>query len=49
MRGIIPIVDLLLTYSDKLKRDENGTIIYDEQLKEITKNLLNHESLDSKM
>lgn len=45
----MPIIDFLISHFDKLKRDENGTIVYDEQLKEITKNLLNHESLDSKM
>lgn len=49
MSGIMPIIDFLISHFDKLKRDENGTIVYDEQLKEITKNLLNHESLDSKM
>lgn len=43
----MPITDLLMSHFDKLKRDENGTIVYDEQLKEITKNLLNLESLDS--
>lgn len=36
-----------MSHFDELKRDENGTIVYDEQLKEITKNLLNLESLDS--
>lgn len=46
---IMPIIDLLKSHFDKLKRDENGTIIYDNQLKEISKNLLNHESLDSKV
>lgn len=49
MSGIMPITDLLMSHFDKLKRDENGTIVYDEQLKEISKNLLNHENLDSKM
>lgn len=43
----MPIVDLLWYDFDKLKRDENGTVIYDGRFKEITKNLLNHESLDS--
>lgn len=47
MSGIMPITDLLMSHFDKLKRDENGTVIYDERFKEITKNLLNHESLDS--
>lgn len=49
MNGTMPIIDLLMNHFDKLKRDKNGTIVYDEQLKEITKNLLNHEILDSKM
>lgn len=49
MQKIMPIVDLLMNYFDKLKRDENGTVVYDEQLKEISENLLNHENLDSKM
>lgn len=48
MQKIMPIVDLLMNYFDKLKRDENGTVVYDEQLKEISENLLNHENLDSK-
>lgn len=43
----MPITDLLMSHFDELKRDEDGTIVYDEQLKEITKNLLNLESLDS--
>lgn len=47
MSGIMPIIELLMSHFDELKRDENGTIVYDEQLKEITKNLLNLESLDS--
>lgn len=47
MSGIMPITDLLMSHFDELKRDEDGTIVYDEQLKEITKNLLNLESLDS--
>lgn len=47
MRAIMPIINLLWYDFDKLKRNEDGTIIYDERFKEITKNLLNHESLDS--
>lgn len=47
MSGIMPIIELLMSHFDELKRDENGTIVYDEQLKEITKNMLNLESLDS--
>lgn len=47
MNGVMPITSLLMRHFDKLKRDENGTVIYDERFKEITKNLLNHESLDS--
>ncbi len=43
----MPIIELLMSHFDELKRDENSTIVYDEQLKEITKNLLNLESLDS--
>lgn len=43
----MPIIELLMSHFDELKRDENGTIVYDEQLKEITKNMLNLESLDS--
>jgi len=45
----MPIVDLLWYDFDKLKRNEDGTIVYDERFKEITKNLLNNESLDSTM
>lgn len=47
MREIMPIVDLLMSHFYKLKRNEDGTIVYDERFKEITENLLNHESLDS--
>lgn len=47
MNSIMPIVDLLWNKFDNLKRNEDGTIVYDERFKEITKNLLNHESLDS--
>lgn len=43
----MPIVDLLWYDFDKLKRNEGGTIVYDEQFKEITENLLNLENLDS--
>ncbi len=45
----MPIVDLLWNKFDDLKRNEDGIIIYDERFKEITKNLLNHEKLDSKL
>lgn len=45
----MPIIDLLWNNFDKLKRNEDGTIVYDKQLKEITENLLNHESLDSRL
>lgn len=47
MNSIMPIINLLWYDFDKLKRNEDGTIMYDERFKEITKNLLNHESLDS--
>lgn len=47
MNSIMPIVHLLWNKFDNLKRNEDGTIVYDERFKEITKNLLNHESLDS--
>lgn len=47
MNSIMLIVDLLWYDFDKLKRNEDGTIVYDERFKEITKNLLNHENLDS--
>ena len=47
MIGIMPIVNLLWTNFDKLKRNEDGTIVYDKQLKEIAENLLNLENLDS--
>ena len=43
----MPIINLLWYDFDKLKRNADGTIMYDERFKEITKNLLNHESLDS--
>lgn len=44
---IMPIINLLWYDFDKLKRNKDGTIMYDERFKEITKNLLNHENLDS--
>lgn len=44
---IMPIINLLWYDFDKLKRNADGKIMYDERFKEITKNLLNHESLDS--
>lgn len=47
VNSIMPIINLLWYDFDKLKRNEDGTIMYDERFKEITKNLLNHESLDS--
>ena len=47
MIGIMPIVNLLRADFDKLKQNEDGTIVYDKQLKEIAKNLLNLENLDS--
>lgn len=43
----MPIVDLLWYDFDKLKRNEDGTIVYDERFKEITENLLSLENLDS--
>lgn len=46
---LMPIINLLWYDFDKLKRNEDGTIVYDERFKEITKNLLNHESFDSTM
>lgn len=47
MNSIMPIVNLLWYNFDKLKRNEDGTIVYDERFKEITENLLNLENLDS--
>ena len=47
MDSIMPIVDLLWYDFDKLKRNEDGTIVYDERFKEITENLLSLENLDS--
>lgn len=47
MNSIMPIVNLLWYDFDKLKRNEDGTIVYDERFKEITENLLNLENLDS--
>ena len=44
---MMPIIDLLWNNFDQIKRNEDGTIVYDNQLKEITENLLNLESLDS--
>ena len=43
----MPIINLLWYDFDKLKRNEDGTIVYDERFKEITENLLNLENLDS--
>lgn len=44
---LTPIINLLWHDFDRLRRNEEGTIIYDERFKEITKNLLNHKILDS--
>ncbi len=47
MRATMPIIDLLWNNFDELRRNEDGTIVYDEKLKEIAENLLKLESLDS--
>lgn len=44
---LLSIEEILRQDYDKLKRDENGTIVYDEKLKQVAENLLNHSSLKS--
>ena len=45
----MPISDLLCKYYNQLKRNKDGTIIYDKQFKEVTENLLDFECLDSSL
>ena len=45
----MPISDLLNKYYNQLKRNKDGTIVYDKQFKEVTENLLNLECLDSSL
>ena len=45
----MPISDLLCKYYNQLKRNKDGTIVYDKQFKEVTENLLNFECLDSSL
>lgn len=45
----MPISDLLYKYYNQLKRNKDGTIVYDKQFKEVTENLLNLECLDSSL
>lgn len=43
----LSIEDILIRDYDTLKRDETGTIIYDNRLKQVAENLLNHDSMRS--
>ena len=43
------ISNLLCKYYNQLKRNKDGTIVYDKQFKEVTENLLNLECLDSSL
>lgn len=43
----MPIADLLMKHFDELKRNSDGTIVYDSMLKEISENLLKYERLNS--
>ena len=43
------ISDLLRKYYNQLKRNKDGTIVYDKQFKEVTENLLDLECLDSSL
>lgn len=45
----MPISNLLLKYYNQLRRNKDGTIIYDEQFKEVTENFLKLECLDSSL
>lgn len=45
----MPISNLLLKYYNQLKRNKDGTIIYDEQFKEVTENFLKLECLYSSL
>ena len=43
----LPIETILMQDFDSLKRDENGSIVYDKRLGEVADNLLNHQRMDS--
>lgn len=42
-----PIEMLLMQEYDQLKRNENGTVVYEKQLPQVADNLLRHPALDS--
>ena len=43
----LTIGNILRENYDSLKRNESGTIEYDSQFKQVTENLLKHQSMDS--
>ena len=42
-----PIERLLIQEYDQLKRDENGTVVYEKRLANVADNLLGHPALNS--
>ena len=44
----LSIEQILMQEYDTLKRDSNGTILYDERLKQVAENLLNQRTVDSR-
>ncbi len=45
---LLSIKQILMQDYDNLKRDGNGTILYDERLKKVAENLLNERTVDSR-
>ena len=45
---LLSIEQILMQEYDTLKRDSNGTILYDERLKQVAENLLNQRTVDSR-
>lgn len=41
----LTIEQILMQDYDKLKRDENGSVVYDKRLKQVANNLLRHDSM----
>ena len=42
-----PIEQLLMWKYDQLKRDENGSVVYEKRLSQIADNVLEHPALNS--
>lgn len=45
----MPISDLLCKFYNQLKRNKDGTIVYDKQFKEVMENFWKLERLDSSL